>query len=294
MRYLNTILRLSITITGMRQSKKRNIRRKTRKQNKKQRGGQATPTFSFMSYGNDKFKESKERIRKEAEEMGCFNGQIKIYSPDDLSADFKSAVGDVLNEKRGGGYMTWKGYVISDTLSKMKDNDILLYADAGCTLQSAGVSRLKEYMKMIAQDTGKCVLVMRLRDQLAKKWTTNEIMNYFGVKMDDPIFNKNQILSGFVMCRKCPESVEVIGKWLDVAKKRPDLFTDRYNDDSKKLNPDFIENRHDQTILSMIVDTEPFNKNCVVMEEEIERTSEPVRPEEYFKDKPIVASRKRI
>jgi len=95
-----------------------------RKYTRRQREGQTsttTPTFSFVSYGNEKFAESRKRIGKEAEQMGCFNGQIKVYTPEDLSEEFKTAVGDVLNEVRGGGYMTWKPYIIA------KEVDI--YAD---------------------------------------------------------------------------------------------------------------------------------------------------------------------
>ena len=79
---------------------------------------------------------------------------------------------------------------------------------------------------------------------------------------------------------------------LKLAMKRPDLFTDKYNEASKKTNPDFIENRHDQSILTPIVQTPPSVSACVIIDEEIEKTSQPVRPDEYFADKPIVASRK--
>lgn len=252
-----------------------------RKYTRAKRGGMtniSSPTFSFVSYGNERFIQSRERIRKEAEQMGCFNGEIKVYTPEDLSGDFKMAVGDVLNEMRGGGYMTWKPYIIMDMLSKLNDNDILLYADAGSTLRPEGNPRLKEYAEMISPTTKKGVLVMRLLDGtkhgpgnlIEKKWTSMPIFEYFKEKLDGAIANSNQITSSFVLCRKCPESLEVIGKWLDVAKTRPDLFTDRHNEESKKLNPDFRDNRHDQSILSMITQTEPYREKCVIIKDEVE------------------------
>lgn len=254
----------------------RKLRRHRKKYTRKQRGGQASPTISFISYGNEKYAQSRERIRKEAEQMGCFNGQIKVYTPEDLSEDFKTAaVRDVLNDSRGGGYWIWKPYVIMDMLSKINDNDILLYADAGCKLDPTGVPRLKEYMEMIAPKSNKAVLAMRLVNDagvfLTKKWTSMQIFDYFKQPLDGTISNTSQILAGVVMCRKCPESLEVIGKWLDVAKTHPDLFTDRHNEESKRLNPDFVENRHDQAVWSMIVQTEPYAKNCIIIDEEIER-----------------------
>ena len=263
---------------GIRHRGIRNRRKRTRKLLRRQRGGQTSPTFSFISYGNEKFIQSRERIRKEAEQMGCFNGQIKVYTPEDLSEEFKRAVGDVLNEVRGGGYMTWKPYIIMDMLSKIKENDILLYADAGSTLRPEGIPRLKEYAEMISPTTQKGVLVMRLVDGtthgpdgfLEKKWTSMPIFDYFKEKIDGKIANSSQITSSFVICRKCPESLEVIGKWLEVAKTRPDLFTDHHKEESKKINPDFKDNRHDQSILSMIVQTEPYKNKCVIIDDEVE------------------------
>jgi len=210
--------------------------------------------------------------------MACFNGHIKVYTPSDLSEEFKTAVGDVMNEVRGGGYMTWKPYIIMDMLTKLKENDILLYADAGSTLRPEGIPRLKEYAEMISPTTNKGVLVMRLVDGtthgpdgfLEKKWTSMPIFFSFNEKIDGTIANSNQITSSFAMCRKCPESLEVIGKWLDVAKTRPDLFTDRHNEESKKINTDFKDNRHDQSILSMIVQTAPYKDKCVIIDEEVE------------------------
>jgi hypothetical protein len=278
---------------------KRTRRKRTRKHTRKQRGGQTTPTLSFISYGNEKFAQSRERIRKEAEQMGCFNGQIKVYTPEDLSEEFKKAVGDILNETRGGGYWTWKPYIIMDMLTKLKDNDILVYADSGCTLHPEGIPRLKEYAEMISPSTNKAVLAMRLLDGttygpggfLVKKWSSTPVFEYFNQPLDGEIANSNQILAGVIICRKCKESKEVIGRFLEMATTRPDLFTDRYNEQSKSSNPDFKDNRHDQPIWSMIVQTEPYKDKCVIIDEEIEVNH---GTGVNLTDKPVRASRIKV
>ena len=276
-----------------RYGKSKKQQRKRAKTRRRQRGGQAEPKLWFISYGDANYEAAKQRIRKEAEDMGCFQGGIKIYGPEDLGEDFNTGeVAKVLKEPRGGGYWLWKPYIIMKTLEMMNPDDILLYADAGCTLQTAGVPRLKEYAKMISPDTSKSVLVMRLRDQVAKKWITTEIFDHFNIKMDDPIAISNQVLATCGMYRNCADGIQVVKRWLDTAMKRPDLFTYKYNEASKKTNPDFIENRHDQSILTPIVQTPPSVSACVIIDEEIEKTSQPVRADEYFADKPIVASRK--
>jgi hypothetical protein len=229
-----------------------------------------TPTVSFISYGNDNFKARKEGIHKEAIEMGCFNGTIKIYEPNDLSEDFKNATKSVLSEKRGGGYWIWKPYIIYDMLKNINENDILVYADAGCTLNVGGVARLKEYIGAISPSTNKSVFAMRLTTELEKKWTSTPIFEYFDEPLNGEFANSNQILATTSIYRKCPESMEFVKRWLQVAQTRPDLFTDLYNDESKRTNPMFSENRHDQSIFSMILKSEPYKNSCVVIDEEIE------------------------
>ena len=235
--------------------------------------------------------------------MGCFNGQIKVYTPEDLSEDFKTAaVRDVLNEPKGGGYWIWKPCIIADMLSKLNDGDILVYADSGCRLHPAGVPRLKEYADMISPKSNKSVLAMRLLDGtrhgpggfLLKKWSSTPVFEYFKQSLDGEIANSNQILAGVVICRKCAESERVIGRWLEVAKTRPDLFTDRYNEESKQLNPDFIDNRHDQPIWSMIVQTAPYKDSCVIIDEEIELEHGTPHTEKIRQLSPIIAARNKV
>jgi len=246
-----------------------------------------TQTISFISYGNENFKVKKERIYKEAIEMGCFNGTIKVYDPSDLSEEFKSATGGVLNEKRGGGYWLWKPYIIYDMLQKLNENDILLYVDAGCTLNKNGVPRLKEYAQAISPSTNKSILVMRLTTEKEKKWTSTPIFEYFNEPIDGEAGNSNQHLATTSLYRKCDKTMMFVETWLNIAKTRPDLFTDVYNDESKRTNPIFSENRHDQSIFSMITKSEPYNDWCVVINEEIEIGLG------YSERSPIFASRHR-
>jgi len=286
----------------------RRRRRKTKKSSKRnrrirrQKGGDSLipgQTLSFISYGDDNFKAAKERIINEAKAMGCFDGQIKTYGPEDLSESFKTAVGDVLKQGRGGGYWTWRPYIFLDILSKMNDNDIFLYADAGCNLQVAGIPRLKEYIEMISPESGKSVLCMRLMDGstygekgfLQKKWATTAIFEYFGIPIESDIGNSNQILGGVQMYRKCPESLAVVQKMYEIATTNPKLFTDEYSAMSKTTNPAFIDNRHDQSVFTMIVQTEPYKNTCVIIDDEIEINHGTPKTESNKTSSPVIASR---
>ena len=43
--------------------------------------------------------------------------------------------------KRGGGYWIWKLDIIKQAFSKIKENDIIVYLDSGCTLNKSGKKR---------------------------------------------------------------------------------------------------------------------------------------------------------
>jgi hypothetical protein len=247
-------------------------------------GGQNSPVISFISYGNDKYESSKKRIIEEANAMGCFNGKIRMYSPSDLSNDFKSKTSPYINEDRGGGYWLWKSYICNDMINSINDNEYLLYTDTGCVLQKSGLPRLYEYIKMISPESGKSVLAMRLEGLLSKYWTTNAIFKHFNIPRDSEIGNSGQILAGVLLFRKCKESIEIIRKWLDVAQTKPDLFSDKYNNESKNIHNNFKDNRHDQGVLNVILQMDPYKNTVEVIKEEIEA---------YDTTHPIYAARKK-
>jgi hypothetical protein len=223
--------------------------------------------------------------------MGVFNGTIRTYSPEDLSPEFKAAVGSVLNESRGGGYWVWKSYIINDMLSKLNEDDILLYADAGCVLQPKGVPRLKEYFEMISKASGKSIIGMRLPFP-EQKWTSSAIFEHFGLTPEDERWTTNQLLGGVSMYRKCKESLEFVSAWLKMAKEHPRLFTDENNEESKVKNPGFTQNRHDQSIFSILLKSPPYKDSAVIMDEEIELAAEYL-PKADPSALPILASRKK-
>jgi hypothetical protein len=268
----------------------RNKKRAKRRTRLRHRGG-ASPTISFISYGNDPFKAAKERLQKEAEAMGVFNGKIRMYSPEDLSAEFKEAVGPTLNEARGGGYWLWKPYIIKDMLTQLNEDDILLYVDCGCTLQPKGAQRIKEYAEMISKASGKSILGMELPFK-GSSWTSSAIFDHFGVTPEDERWNSNQILGGTHMYRKCKESLDFIDAWLDIAMNHPRLFTDDDNEESKRRIPGFRENRHDQSIFTILIKSPPHKGNAHIINEEIELSSEYL-PKPDSSILPIIASRKK-
>lgn len=205
----------------------------------------------FVSYGDDSFSQSRDRIRREALDFGVFDN-VSIYTPEDLPDSFQKKFDFVLNMKRGGGYYIWKPFVIYNVLSKINEGDIVVYLDAGCSINKRGLARFLEYEQMVMNHPSG-IMGMQLGDNcLEKFYTTEKIFNNFLLFEDNNARNTGQIESGILVIRKCENSMNIVKRWLKTVYDNPLLFTDFYNDISRK-NVEFIENRHDQSILSVVM-----------------------------------------
>ena len=95
----------------------------------------------FFSYGDDKYKNSKDRIRNEARSF-IFD-KVDIYGREDIPFEFIEKTKPYIDMPRGGGYWLRKPFFLKKTFDMMNDGDICVYADAGCTINPNGLDRFK-------------------------------------------------------------------------------------------------------------------------------------------------------
>lgn len=202
----------------------------------------------FLSYGNDRFKNSIVRIEKEAEQMNIFT-KILCYKEEDLDSEFTDVHGEfVKNNQRGGGYWIWKPYLVKKTLQELNDNDILVYVDSGSVLNQSGLERLKEYFDII--DKSKYGILSFQLPYLEKNWTKNDIFKHFN--SDQSIKDAWQLMATAFIIKKCPHSCDLVNKWYE------NMHNYKLIDDSPsetKNSQNFMENRHDQSIFSVLRNT---------------------------------------
>jgi hypothetical protein len=200
----------------------------------------------LITYGNNNYVNSKKRLYNEALSSGWFN-TITLYGPEDLDDEFKLNFKDILRQQKGGGYWIWKPYIIKKHLDKLQDNDILIYLDAGCSINKNGTQRFNEYVNMVNNnDAG---IISFQMDHIEKKWTTSEIFKYFNIGEDSEVKNSGQLIGGIQIIKKNPNSIKLLNLWNKVLYTNPLLFTDYYNNNQQSY---FIDNRHDQSIFSII------------------------------------------
>ena len=203
----------------------------------------------LITYGDSIYEETKQRLYNQASNLGWFD-TITSYSPEDLDEEFKKKFKDILSHPRGGGYWIWKPYIINKHLEMIKDDDILIYLDAGCYINPKGFERFKEYIELLKNSEEACIS-FQMNHHIEKKWTTKEIFEYLNINSGSKdIIESGQIIATVKMFRKCANSINIISVWLNALHANPLLFTDHYN--KNKQCEIFIDNRHDQSICSVL------------------------------------------
>ena len=149
----------------------------------------------FFTYGDDNFKNSKTRIKKEAEKSHFFD-KIFVFGPEHLDKEFFETTKPYSLSAKGGGFWLWKVYFLKYLFSQMNDGDYCFYVDAGCTINPYGQKRFVDYLKMLDSTETGCI-AFYLDGCLEYQWTNYATLEYFN--SDDSIKNTSQLMATILM-----------------------------------------------------------------------------------------------
>jgi hypothetical protein len=214
----------------------------------------------FITYADHNFAKSGERLCEEAKAFGEFD-TVKILTPDYLPEDFKNEYEDILKIKKGGGYYIWKPKIIYDTLVDINDSDLLLYLDAGFSLNINGKKRFNKYVSIL-KNYETDIIAFPQPAYKESEWTTKEVFGHFNIFKSLRITYSPQYSAGCVFMRNSSNTRRLFHSSLVALEVDRQLFTDYY---AKKIQcSGFKAPRHDQSIFSCLYKsfiTEIFNKN---------------------------------
>lgn len=194
----------------------------------------------FINYASNGFKNSQEEGLKVAESFGFLPVG---YTDSDLDENFKQKNKVILDSKRGGGYWLWKPYIILDMLNKIENGDYLIYMDSGAKFTKSPINILR----MINH---KGILVTSMLHPQGR-WTKGDCFQLINKISPDDFRYDLQIQASYLFLRKCEFSVNFIKNWLELCESNS-LITDEPSK-LKSNFPEFIDHRHDQSILSLLV-----------------------------------------
>lgn len=202
----------------------------------------------LITYGDNKFKKSKQRINNEAIYSRWFD-TINIYGPEHLSEEFKHEFNDILKKPRGAGYWIWKFDIIKQRLTKLANNDILIYLDAGCSINTKGKTRFNEYIELL-NNSSESIISFQCKGAIENRYTTKELFHHFNMNVNDNNGNSRQIHATVLIMKNNEKMMKLIDECINVLRTDHLLVTDHYN--KMEQCSEFIDNRHDQSILSLV------------------------------------------
>jgi hypothetical protein len=208
------------------------------------------PKYHFITFATPDFMEYAKKNIKSALSVGGFD-TAKIYTMNDIDDFFKVNNSRLLSTKRLGGYAVWKPYIILKRLLEIEENDILCYNDS----KYIWVTDVRNMEKQILSNKNIGVYSNKPNsgNHIEKQWTKGDaflLMNIPNNKFGDYVKNSNQVWSGYILLRKSFNPIRFISEWL--------TYNQDYriaSDSQTEIIPNdkiFTENRHDQTILSLL------------------------------------------
>jgi len=201
----------------------------------------------FITYGTNEFNVQKRNLLHLAKKSGEFTYCIG-FNRNDIDNDFYNKYKTILDGEVGGGYYLYKLNMVQKVMKNMKENDILVYSDAGSSLNLRGINRLREYFELLNADkNGNLRFQMELKE---KYFTVKEIFNYFNLSTDSEIGNSGILVGGHFLLKKNKNSVNMFKEFENIVNFDKNLITNYY--DEKGQIEGFKRNSWDQSITSIL------------------------------------------
>ena len=219
--------------------------------------------ITLLSFATSDLSRSVERFKKQAIESNYYD-QILIMSPADLKEKDKKKFNFLLQKgkKRGYGYWFWKPLLLINFLEKMENENIAHYMDIGFHINKTNSNRFYEYLELLNQNNRwllafqykpmehKIYSKFRYPEREEFKYTKADLFSYYEKLEDKKVTHTPQFSAGNFFIKKNKNTKNFLHEWLDVFEKRFDLIDDT---PSKIKNfKNFIENRHDQSVFSIL------------------------------------------
>lgn len=217
----------------------------------------------LLSFATLDLKRSIKRFAMQAKNSNYYD-RIKIVTPNELSNSNKEKINHFLNQgkKRGYCYWYWKPLLLLETLDQVEDGDIIHYLDIGFHINKNSSNRFYEYLDLLIEPDRSLLAFQYFplksekseaidfpkREEL--KYTKTDLLDHFGKLNDIGITHSPQFSAGNIFIKKDKKSKFFLTSWNDVFERRFDLIDDT---PSKIKNfENFIENRHDQSVFSIL------------------------------------------
>lgn len=168
----------------------------------------------------------------------------------------------IKENRRGFGYWIWKSKIIHLMMEIVPKDDLIVYLDAGCEINTQGHEKFKDYLEIAKALEIFCFYLDGLNYQIIQ-WTKKELLDKFHIYIEDTLVFQPQIEAGFLVLRNSENCKKLIKKWSTLSTEDNYILSNDIITCSQ--SQDFVENRHDQAILSLLLYTADFG--CTIRNE---------------------------
>lgn len=197
----------------------------------------------LVSYATSRFYKSQEKLTRSALKHGV--DKVKAFREADLKATpFYERHKRLLKRRRGAGYWIWKPYLILKTMKKAKENDLIVYSDAGMEV----IRPLKPLFDLCRQHGGR--MLFQTHKLLNRAWTKRDcfvLMNCDSAKYWDA----QQLMGSFCLFVNNRQNRRFVKEWLSYCCSER-VVSDAPNRCGLPNFPEFRDHRHDQSVLSLL------------------------------------------
>jgi hypothetical protein len=246
----------------------------------------------FLTFANSNYMNT-DRIANQAKQFSLFDKIIQLTEVD-IPEYIDKHKNFISYNTPGFGKWIWKPKIIYDTLLKMKENDILFYADAGTFLNINGKNRFLEYINILKKEKNS-LLTFSTNGYYAKSWVKSDaVLNYY-----KEFYNENNLAcyAGIMLIKKNQKSLILIKEWLELCENY------HYLDSSPSINPEpnfFEGNDSDNGLFNLCLSKHKINHsiypdetNIYINSNQIHHVTKDICEEKWdeLKDKPIQVRR---
>lgn len=203
--------------------------------------------FVTFGGGSENYRNATKRLCEEIKQINLFT-KIKPWTDIELKKDiifWNRHKHFIENNNRGYGYWLWKSYIINNELKSINKGDILVYADAGCTININNIDIFRDQIETLKNnDKDNIAFVL---NQTEKKWQKNDTAIY--LEATQQMMDSNQLCATYFILKKTTNTINMVDKWYNTCSIYKLL------DDTLSVSKNceiFVEHRHDQSIWSLI------------------------------------------
>ena len=203
--------------------------------------------LKIISFGsNDEYINLAEKTIQSVNNLYS-KSETKVFKPKDLPDEINNYA---KTYSRGYGYWVWKPYIVNEALSTLNENDILLYVDGRSGLRKTG--KPIKWLDYFIQESKLDIACWQMVHK-EMHWTNGDIISAFKLNLNSELLKTGQFATTFHAYRKNMQTLNFVNEWLNFLKNNLAICRDE-----KSLNSNhnkFIENRHDQSVFSLLIKT---------------------------------------